>query len=363
MKQFKVGLVGCGHISVTHLKAWRKTEGCQVYGVFDVSRALAEKRAREFRIRKIYDDLGSLIDECDVIDVCTPPQTHSEIALQAIEAGRHLVIEKPLVTDVSEWDQLQERLSHSPGKITVVHNLKYALAVQRAKRWIEAGRIGDIIGFTRQFLTCPEKDRMLVGNSHWSHRLPGGRWFETLPHELYLIHYLVAPLQLAGVTAIHTASAPAGAPADEVLITFRDDRCLATIHYSAHCQLNKRVLTLYGTEGTITIDVLANSIFISTIKDQRWRRAVGLHFLEAGRALLRMIPDRADYVLQHVRGETPHARLIRDVDRWLQGQGPEPTPLDEIDYVVRNCDQIGRAIDRQLAQNIDTGSCEARARI
>lgn len=348
MREFRVGLVGCGHISATHLKAWRKTEGCQVAGVFDASKDLAEKRARDFSIKKIYDDLDSLIAESDVVDVCTPPQTHSEIARRVIEAERHLVIEKPLVTDVSDWDRIPKLVSQSPSTITVVHNLKYTHSTQLAKRWVDEGRIGDVIGITRQFLTNPETDRMLVGNTHWSHRLPGGRWFETLPHELYLIHYFVGPLQLSDVTAIHTPKAPAGAPADEVLITLRNERCLATIHYSANCRLNRRMLMLYGTEGVITIGMLGDAPFLSRIKDRRWKRVIGVPFMEAGLMLLRMIPDRSSYLLRRLRGETPHVGLIRALGQHLHGQGPPPTPLDEIDYVVRNCDKIGREIDRQL---------------
>jgi predicted dehydrogenase len=349
MGKFKVGLVGCGHISTAHLRAWRKTEACRVEGVFDVNRSLAEKRRRDFQIKKIYGDLGSVIAECDVVDVCTPPQTHNEIALKVIGAGRHLMIEKPFVTDVTEWDKISELISRSPSKITVVHNLKYTHSVQLAKQWVAEGRIGDIIGMTRQFLTSPGTDRMLVGNSHWSHRLSGGRWFETMPHELYTIHYFVGALYLAHVSAIHTPNAPAGAPADEVLIALRNERCFATIQYSANCQMNKRMLMIYGTKGVITIDILSDYAFLSTNGDSKWKRAIGLSSIEAGRALFRMISDRSSYIIRHVQGETPHTSLIRAFDRHLQGKGPAPTPLDEIDYVVRNCDRIGRKIDGQLA--------------
>lgn len=348
MKTFQVGIVGCGHISQTHLKAWRRTAGCRVQGVFDVNRALAEQRAGQFQIKTVYDDLEQLIASCDVVDVCTPPQTHAEIARRVIEAGRDLLIEKPLVMDVGEWDRLRQLMARSPSRVTVVHNLKYTHAVQQAKRWIEQGRIGQVISIARQFLTSPQTDRMLVGQGHWSHGLPGGRWFETLPHELYVIHTLVGPLEPIQVTALHTAQAPAGAPADHVVVTLASERCVGSIHYSAHCQLNRRMTVIHGTDGVLELDTLSDAIVLLTSHDRQWKRAVGMPFLEAGRALGRMIPDRIGYLARRVSGQSPHTALICAVDRYLHGQGPAPTPLDEIDYVVRNCEQIGREIDRQL---------------
>lgn len=350
---FKVGLVGCGHISGAHLKGWEKTSVCRVHGVLDYNRALAEKQARAFRVPHIYDDLAALIEDCDVIDVCTPPQTHFQIARDVLKANRHLVIEKPLVTDVSEWDELQKLAQQSAKTITVIHNLKYMHGVQLAKRWVDGGRIGDIIGITRQFLTNPETDRMLVGNTHWSHKLPGGRWFETLPHELYLIHYFVGALDLAHVSALHTGNAPPGAPADEVLITLRDDRRHATIHYSANCRINRRAFILHGSRGTIEIDILSDAVTISTAEDGQMKRAVGRMFFDAGATLLKGVPDRMGYALRRIQVITPHVRLIQAVDRYLQKTTKDaPTPLDEIDYVVRNCDRIGREIDRQVAPRL-----------
>jgi len=346
---YRVGLVGCGVISSAHLKAWSKVPGFQVDSVFDLDRALATKRAGEFDVSTIHGDLDTLIASCDVVDVCTPPASHASIATAVVAAGRHLVIEKPLVTDAGDWDRIHDRLSASTSKLAVIHNLKFLHSVQQAKRWVAEGRIGEVIRIQREFMTSASTDRMLVGDTHWSHRLPGGRWFETLPHELYLTHYFAGPLEISSVVALSTPRAPAGAPADEVLIALRGDRCLATIHFSANCEQNRRIFTVTGTRGAITVDLLSDFAAISTFKDGRIKRAVGGAILEAGRTILRSGADRSRYTVQHLRGESPHARIISDFGRHLRGEGEEPTPLDEVDYVVRNCDRIGREIDRQVA--------------
>jgi predicted dehydrogenase len=349
MSESSVGLVGCGVISKAHLAAWAKTPGFKVKGVFDTNREQADTRARQFGIGRIFEQLDHLIAECDVVDVCTPPSSHANIAQCALEHRRHIVMEKPMVTDIGDWHRLSKLATSAATRIAVIHNLKFAHSVRTAKRWLDEGRIGRLIRIQREFLTNPSTDRMLVGDSHWSHKLPGGRWFETLPHELYLTHWFAGPLELDSVTTQCSIDAPPGAPADEVMIAMRGNHCIATFHFSANCRENRRNIVLQGTEGRIVVDLLSDFANITSLKDSTWRRAVGRAIIEAGQTLVRGAGDRGRYGVQRVRGESPHCRIIQSLAKSLRGEGEEPTPLDEIDYVVINSDRIGKEIDRQVA--------------
>ncbi len=350
MTQFSVGIVGCGLISEAHLDAWAKTPGFTVKGVLDTNREQAQKRASEFKVPTVYDGLDQLIAECDIVDVCTPPSSHAAIAEQAIAGGRHLVMEKPVVTKVADWDRIAPRAREANTKIAVIHNVKYLHSVQLAKKWVDEGRIGEVIRVQREFLTHPDADRMLVGDKHWSHALPGGRWFETMPHELYLTHWFAGPLPLSSVTVVASPNAPSGAPAEEVLIALAGERAIATFHFSANCHENRRTLMIQGTTGRIVIDLLADFASISSRSDSKLRRAFGGRtIIEAGATLLRAAPDRGRYGVSKLRKESPHLKIIQRLGQHLQGQAEEPTPFDEVDYVIRCGDQIGREIDRQVA--------------
>ncbi len=351
MTELTVGLAGAGHIAGAHLRAWRRAPGCRVAGIYDLRPEAAAARAHAFGVARVYDDLGALIADCQVVDVCTPPDTHAELARRVLDAGRHLLIEKPIVTRLDDWGPLHQRLAAAPVKAAVIHNLKYARAVQLAKRWLEAGRIGRPLRLTRYFLTSPEGDRMLAAERHWSHGLPGGRWFETLPHALYLIHYLLGPLRLAAVEAQRRGGgATPGAAAEEVLIMFSGDGCFADVHYSARCRLNKRQLVIHGETGVLTVDLLADSVALTRGRDRRWRRATGGRLADSAVQLGQWVPDRIKYLSDRLRGLDPHRRLIDAFARHLHDDGPSPTPLAEIDYVVRNSHRIGTAIERQLAE-------------
>lgn len=342
----RLGLIGAGHISASHLEGWRKARGVEAHGIFDLDSELAAERASRFSIPRRFDSADELIAACDVVDVCTPPSTHAEIARQVLAAGRHLLIEKPLVTELADWEVLSDILRGSSARLAVMHNLKFARGVRQALAWLRRGRIGRLLHLHRYFLTHADSDRML-GGRHWSHALPGGRWFETLPHELYLTHLFAGPLALREVSALSTAGAPAGVPADEVVITLAGDDRVATIHYSANCRLNKRQLVLIGSEGLITIDILSDSATLSRPRDRRWRRATG-GLLETGGRLASWPLDRGGYLLDRLRRRSPHALLIEQFAEHLQGRAESPTPIDEVDYVVRNADRIGREIELRV---------------
>jgi predicted dehydrogenase len=345
-----VGIVGCGVISTAHIKAWQRTPGFAVRGVIDTNTEQATKRAREHGVGTVYERLDQLIGECDVVDVCTPPQSHAAIAEQAIAGGRHVVMEKPVVTKLEDWDRLSARITEAGTKLAVIHNAKFLRSIQTAKAWVDAGRIGEVIRIHREFLTHPTTDRMLVGDTHWSHKLPGGRWFETLPHELYLTHWFAGPLELSSVTAVKTARAPSGAPADEVLVVLRGERCIGTFQFSANCEQNRRTVTLQGTKGRITVDLLSDFVHLSTQTDVKLKRTIGVAILDAGSTLLRAAPDRAGYGLARLQKQTPHLRIIQALGKSLQGEGEEPTPFAEVDYVIRLGDKIAKEIDRQVGR-------------
>lgn len=348
MQELKVGILGCGHISAEHLKGWRKAKGASVAGVFDLNKENAAKRAKQFGVATVFDTIDQLVAECDIVDICTPPSSHAALAMKALEAGKHLLIEKPMVIEESDWDAIEAKLREGRSKLAIVHNLKFGESVIQAKKLVDEGRIGKLIRIQREFLTHPRHDRMLTEAPHWSHKLPGGRWFETLPHELYISHYFGGPAELVSVAAMRTPAAVNGVRADEVTLTFQNDRCITTVHYSSSCEMNRRTITFTGTKGVIYVDVLSDSMSISTIEDSKPRRAMGIEYLEQAQRLTRALPDRARYLLRRSRGDRPHTRLITQFADYLHGKAESPTPLDEVDYVVRNCYRVGRAIDERF---------------
>ena len=341
----KIGIIGCGHISTTHLHGWSKIKSATVSMVFDLNSALAQGQARKFSVPTVASSLEQIIESCDVLDVCTPPASHAKIALSVVEAGKHLLIEKPIVIDPADWDLIKKVAISNRSKVAVVHHMKFSDTVRRAKRLLDEGRIGRLIRIEKQFLTHPERDRMLTADRHWSHSLPGGRWFETLPHDLYLAHHFMGNAELDHVTALRTDSAPDGASADEVTLNFKNTSAIALMQYSANCRQNVRSMTLRGTEGFMQLDLLGDSLFVSRLPERVRTRPIGFENITRMQALIWFIPDRLRYLWTRLKQDTPHSRIIRQFSDSIRGLAKEPTPLDEVDFVVRNCNLVGQKID------------------
>ena len=101
----KVGVLGAGHLGKIHLRLLNQSEKYELVGFFDPFEENANKVAAEFGYKK-FDSIESLIAEVDVVDIVTPTIQHFECAKMVIEAGKHIFIEKPIATTVTEADEI-----------------------------------------------------------------------------------------------------------------------------------------------------------------------------------------------------------------------------------------------------------------
>jgi predicted dehydrogenase len=344
----KVGIVGCGDIFPTHVRGWNALPNFEVHAVFDADPGALQKAAGHPGVKGTGSSLAELIDRCDVIDICTPPDSHAEIALAAIQKRRDLLIEKPVVPTGREWERLVKQAREAGTKICAMFNQKFLPQVLLARRWIDEGRIGQVIRVRTEQYDNPRRDWMLGNPRHWSHSLPGGRWFETLPHDLYLIRFFAGPVEVSGVSALAaTGAEPKGHHPSEIVVTLKGSTCLAEVHYSSTCDRKQRNIVVTGTRGTIEIreGLVAT---ISRLTATRWMHEVGMPFVEAGETLMQLLPDRARWWSNRLKRQPPHSRLIAAAARYFEGTGATPTTLEEIGNVVDCFEAAGRQIELEL---------------
>ena len=101
----KVGVLGAGHLGKIHLRLLNQSEKYELVGFFDPFEENANKVAAEFGYKK-FESIESLIAAVDVVDIVTPTIQHFECAKLAIEAGKHIFIEKPIATTVDEAEKI-----------------------------------------------------------------------------------------------------------------------------------------------------------------------------------------------------------------------------------------------------------------
>jgi predicted dehydrogenase len=103
----KIGLIGCGYLGKIHAKCIKEVKNLDFASIYDISLTAAQETAAQFSTQA-YSDLQSLIAHCDIVDIVTNTTSHFELAKEAICAGKHCFIEKPLTATVEEAEKLIE---------------------------------------------------------------------------------------------------------------------------------------------------------------------------------------------------------------------------------------------------------------
>jgi predicted dehydrogenase len=153
MKKIKVGVAGLGFIGPAHIEALRRIPGIEVVAISENSKDLAKDKAKLLGIEKYYGNFDDLLKEdIDCVHICTPNNLHYEMAKSALEAGKHVVCEKPLATTVAEGEELL-KLAKAKGIIHTVHfNIRYYPLVRQMKLMREKGELGEIYSIIGSYL-------------------------------------------------------------------------------------------------------------------------------------------------------------------------------------------------------------------
>jgi len=356
--ELRIAVVGCGHVLGEHILAWRAAPGCRIAGFYDPDASRAARAVAQVAGSRAYATYAEAVADCDVVDLASPPQVHRDQAMEAIAASKHVLIEKPVTMTVAEWDEIAAAAQAAKVKLGAVHQLKFGSHIQRAAQWVRAGEIGDVVGLTCVFQVDTTNDPMLATSGSWVNDLPGARWFEVLPHLLYLAYPFMGRLRPGKVTIAVHPDAPAAAPAPDVQFTILGDRCLGSLHMTARSPRDDRSMVIHGSHGAIEIALLRGVSTRTTLFGLRRLRAVawiGLPFIEAAQKLAQWVPDRKRHLLTRGR-PSRHGEQARAFAAYIRGQGPDPTPAEEVRCVIDCCEAFGRAVEAELGRAPDSAS-------
>lgn len=143
-KKFKVGVIGVGFIGPAHIEGIRR-QGFEVVAIAEATQELAEEAAERLLVPKAYSDWKDLVaePEIDVVHIASPNFLHYTHAKAVLEAGKHVVCEKPLAMTIEESAELV-KLAEEKNLVNAVNfNIRFYPLVHEAKARIDAGEIGD----------------------------------------------------------------------------------------------------------------------------------------------------------------------------------------------------------------------------
>lgn len=140
------GIIGCGMISNWHAGAIAQIEGAVLKGVTDINENSRKAFAEKFST-KPFESVEKLLqcDEIDVIAVCTPSGLHAPLAIQCANAGKHIIIEKPMALNLEEADKMIEACERNNVKMAVISQLRFSKAVRQLKSAVKEGLLGRVV--------------------------------------------------------------------------------------------------------------------------------------------------------------------------------------------------------------------------
>ncbi|WP_254274302.1 Gfo/Idh/MocA family protein [Haloarcula marina] len=365
----KTAVVGGGVVSDFHLSGLKKCPKTDLVGICDLDESRARKKATEYDIGAYADFEGMLArEDLDWIHLCTPVQTHLDLARMAIEDDIAVQIEKPVTTSAAEAEELEALVEEHDAKASVVHNHNYDPAIRKAARLIDAGVIGELRSVNMLYAgeTYPDE----VKRGAWAFDLPGGEFEEGLPHPIYLVlklgGYPAAEDGIQAQTAL-TQEYEQGFDYDSAQFQYTSGDgvlCSGTVLAS---DIPHKTLTVHGERGSLDIDVVSQSV---TVLDKDYQAS------PKARAMMNV-----DHILGRVRGTLENIVAVgkrsyyddweyeRDLDSHyyqidveaeaIMNGDPMPVPIEEGTWTLRVMEEIRRAAVRpdegeQIALNTDS---------
>lgn len=206
-----IGIIGTGWGTRVQVPAF-KAAGLPVVGLAARDRARTEQQARELGIAFATNDWRELLTREDVrfVSIVTPPSTHREIAVAALEAGKHVLCEKPMAMDASETQAMVDAARAHGALYTLIdHELRFLPAVQLARQQVQQGSLGMLRHIESTVLSTSRSDPQRAWN-WWSDAEQGGGLLGALgSHQIDLLQFLFGPVAaVSGITNVFVSERP-----------------------------------------------------------------------------------------------------------------------------------------------------------
>ncbi len=289
----RFGLVGAGAIAQTYAQAFAASRRARVAAVADLRLEAAGALAEQLEGTVFVDYRKMLADaDLDAVVVCTPPASHPEICIAALERGLPVLCEKPLAVDVAGARRMVAAAETAGVLLTMASKFRYVEDVVRAKSIVASGILGEIILFENTFTS--RVDMSARWNADPEHS-GGGVLIDNGTHSVDLIRYFLGPI--AEVQAVGGKNVQGLAVEDTVQLFARTESgVMGSIDLS--WSLDKGLesfIDVYGSHGTVRVGW----------KESKYRQTGSSDWVVFGRGYdkLQAFGRKLDNFCRAVRGE------------------------------------------------------------
>jgi predicted dehydrogenase len=285
-----IGIIGTGFARTTQLPAFRACEGARVAAIASGHRENAEAAAREFDIPFVASDWREMVarEDVDIISIVTPPSTHAEIAIAALDAGKSVLCEKPMAMNAEETEAMRQKARASGLLALIDHEMRFLPSRRLMREMIMSGEIGRVRHAKFVFRT----DSRAVADKPWSwwsdERAGGGALGAIGSHAIDALRWLL----FAGVSSVSATLAahvrerqdpstgePRAVTTDDeasLLLNFDDgavtEKATGVVSISmVEAGATEHSVAVFGSEGALRVEG-AGDLWQSRVGDGAWRR-------------------------------------------------------------------------------------------
>ena len=264
----RTALIGAGQIARQHLGCLQELPDVQVAAVCDLAPSVAEGAAERHRVPAWFTDYRAMLREVkpDVVHITTPPTSHFRLALDCLEAGAHVIVEKPATPTFAELETLTGRAGELGLAFIEDYNYLFNHAPLEIVRRIDSGAFGAVVHV--EVMICLD----ILGPSgfadpnspHPGLTLAGGAIGDFLPHLASLAHLFVGPHKQAH--AIWSKRKPTLLPYDEFRAVVEAERGTAALTFSASAQPDAFWLRVYGEKMQATANLFETRLTFDMLR-------------------------------------------------------------------------------------------------
>lgn len=342
-EQIGVAIIGCGGIAHSHLDGWlAAADLCAVRALADPNPSALQALHAKVPSASAYADYREALERPDVavVEILTPPGLHYEIARDAIDAGKDVLIIKPFTVELSHADDLIARASAKGVRLMAGQPMRFDPHFAKARELIQAGRIGTPTRFySRGFM----RQEWLRKATHWFSNLAisGGITIENIVHQTDAMAWMGGPVRsvfgLAGT--FHTADWPGGGlPDDQISFLMHFASGAIGVVEGGTAQptgMPPFMFEIVGTEGGIYLDhgalVVGRGVRESDGYAERYEFRRGRSEAAMIRAFLEAIHAGEDVPVPAEDGRYAVELCWAALQSARTGQ-PVPLPLDPAHY-------------------------------
>jgi|RhiMetdeSRZDD1v2_1073273.scaffolds.fasta_scaffold31064_1 predicted dehydrogenase/nucleoside-diphosphate-sugar epimerase len=348
--RFRVGMIGAGNICEFHVAAVRALPDVKLIGVTDLD--LARRKAAEDKLGvKSFESLDALVAAgANVIHVLTPPSAHAKVAMQALDKGCHVLIEKPVAEDVEDAKKIGELARKKGLTASVDHSLLYDPQVMRALEAVRSGSLGNIVSV--DILRGSDFPPYEGGPLPPWYRDAGYPLRDLGVHCLYMIQELLGPIEQVKAVWCSLGGDP-NLAFDEWRAVVRCKRGLGQFQLTWNVKPMQSQIIIHGTKGVLRVDLFAmfHGKRSSTPLPKAAERLVNA-FTDSIQPLIDVPIGVWKFLRKQVQPFQGIRNLVADFYKRLAAGEPPPVSIDDAAQVVFWVEKIARAAEADAAARL-----------